>query len=79
MNQPLLNAMNLARDGNWDAAHAIVQNLDSNFAAWIHGYLHRIEGDDANAGYWYDRAGVKFPTDSLNDEWQAIYDSINAQ
>ena len=26
-------------------------------AAWVHAYLHRVEGDLPNAGYWYRTAG----------------------
>jgi hypothetical protein len=43
---------------DWDRAHRIAQADDSPLAARIHGYLHRVEGDLANASYWYDRAGV---------------------
>ena len=25
-------------------------------AAWVHAYLHRVEGDDGNARYWYTQA-----------------------
>ncbi len=79
MNQPLLEAMNLAKAGQWDAAHQIVQDLDSAVAARIHAYLHRVEGDDSNARYWYQRAGVQFPTVSVDDEWQQIFDDLNFQ
>ena len=76
MNQSLVDAMNLIRDGQWDAAHEIVQDLSSPEAARIHGYLHRIEGDDGNASYWYNRAGVQFPTVSVDDEWQQIIEDL---
>ena len=26
-------------------------------ASWIHAVVHRMEGDLANAGYWYRRVG----------------------
>lgn len=73
MNQQLIEALNLAREGDWDGSHNIVQDLNSPHAAWIHAYLHRVEGDDGNAGYWYRRAGVEFPRESLAEEWQSIY------
>ncbi|MFP6702901.1 MAG: hypothetical protein VB861_14230, partial [Planctomycetaceae bacterium] len=41
-----------ARDG-WEAGHVIVQKLDTPTAAWVHAHLHRIEGDNSNAAYWY--------------------------
>ena len=41
-------------------------------AAWVHAYLHRKEGDRANAGYWYRAAGRTMPEGSLDAEWEAI-------
>lgn len=73
MSQSLIEAMNLIRDGEWDAAHQIVQDLTSPQAARIHAHLHRIEGDDGNAGYWYRQAGVEFPAVSIDEEWQQIF------
>jgi hypothetical protein len=40
--------------------------------AWVHAYLHRKEGDESNAGYWYRRAGRPQARGSLEDEWTAI-------
>jgi hypothetical protein len=58
--------------GNWARAHAVVQDLSSREAALVHAYLHRKEGDLANARYWYHRASAGVATGSLDDEWQAI-------
>ena len=44
------------RAGDWDAAHELAQAQDDAEGAWIHAWLHRIEGDLGNAGYWYRRA-----------------------
>ena len=58
MNKDLLQAIDLALAGQWDAAHGIVQQHESDTtAAWIHAVLHKIEGDDSNSRYWYRRAG----------------------
>lgn len=58
MNSELLRAIALALDGQWDAAHGIVQQYDSDrMASWIHAVLHKIEGDRSNSLYWYRRAG----------------------
>jgi hypothetical protein len=47
-----------AKAGEWDAAHELVQQYESDAtASWIHAVLHKIEGDPANARYWYRRAG----------------------
>jgi hypothetical protein len=43
--------------GDWQAAHEIVQVHDDRDSAWVHAWLHRVEGDLANADYWYHRAG----------------------
>ena len=58
MTDDLLRAIELALGGQWDAAHRIVQQYDSDpTAAWIHAVLHKIEGDLDNSRYWYRRAG----------------------
>ena len=58
MNEELLKAIDLALADQWEAAHGIVQQYESdNNAAWIHAVLHKIEGDSGNSHYWYRRAG----------------------
>jgi hypothetical protein len=53
----LLQAIELALAGKWDAAHELVQQYeDDATAAWIHAVLHKLEGDLGNARYWYRRA-----------------------
>ena len=61
-----------AAKGSWDQAHKIVQDESSADAAWVHAYLHRVEGDLGNAGYWYRQAGRPVATDSLESEWERI-------
>lgn len=58
--------------GQWEEAHRIVQDIDHPDAAWIHAYLHRKEGDESNAKYWYHLAGKKFTTKSFPEEWEDI-------
>ena len=53
----LLEAVEKALGGDWQAAHVIVQDEDDLRAAWIHAVVHRMEGDLANARYWYGRCG----------------------
>lgn len=73
---PEVNNMLLAlwheRNGDWTKSHEIVQDIDSRDAAWIHAYLHRREGDESNAGYWYRRASKPFPGVSMDQEWEAL-------
>ncbi|MBH5371646.1 hypothetical protein HZZ16_26770 [Bradyrhizobium sp. CNPSo 4016] len=61
-----------AAKGDWDRAHTIVQDESSREAAWVHAYLHRVEGDLGNAGYWYRQAGQPAAKDSLEAEWERI-------
>lgn len=67
---PLLGVWHALR-GNWDAAHDAVQD-DSRESAWVHAVLHREEGDHANAGYWYRRAGRKAGSGALRDEYLQV-------
>ena len=67
-----LAALWWARRGNWDAAHAIVQDEAGADAAWVHAYLHRREGDAGNAAYWYRRASRPMAEGALQAEWDAI-------
>lgn len=69
---PALRALWLDRRGDWEAAHAVVQESEQPAAAWVHAYLHRKEGDDGNAGYWYVRAGKKPCQEALVTEWGRI-------
>jgi hypothetical protein len=61
-----------AAKGNWDQAHKIVQDESSADSAWVHAYLHRVEGDLGNAGYWYRQAGRPVAADSLESEWERM-------
>ncbi len=59
--------------GDWDRAHGCVQQHEGDPACdLVHAYLHRQEGDLANAGYWYRRAGRAVPATPLQDEWIAL-------
>jgi hypothetical protein len=71
LNAPLAGLWWAAK-GDWDRAHEVVQDEDTREAAWVHAYLHRVEGDLGNAGYWYRQAAKPAATDSLQAEWQRI-------
>ncbi|MCC7282103.1 MAG: hypothetical protein IT556_06945 [Acetobacteraceae bacterium] len=69
---PLVALWHDAR-GDWQAAHQAVQAHEGEPQSdWVHAYLHRKEGDNANAGYWYRRAGRAPGSGPLAAEWQAI-------
>ena len=61
---------------NWDMAHNIVQDINSETASWIHAYLHRVEGDIVNANYWYNLAKKKSSSKSLESELNDIIKSV---
>ena len=71
-----LQALWWAKKGEWDKAHRIVMDEHSDEAAWVHAYLHRVEGDLGNAGYWYRQAHKKAATGSVDAEWQAIVEAM---
>ncbi len=58
--------------GDWETAHQCAQADESAECAWVHAYLHRKEGDDGNAGYWYRRAGRTPAAGPAEAEWSAI-------
>lgn len=66
-------ALELARDGKWDEAHAMVQSHDDKLSCLIHAMVHRREGDDANARHWYGRANEDVPDNSVQQEWDRLY------
>ncbi|MGB5172760.1 MAG: hypothetical protein WBN11_11625 [Eudoraea sp.] len=56
--------------GDWNRAHNIAQDLDTPLGSWIHAYLHRLEGDRFNSGYWYRLAKKPYPEESLEKEFE---------
>ena len=62
--------------GDWEKAHHLAQQQDDAVGYWIHAYLHRVEGDFGNAGYWYSRAGRSPSQDPLKQEWAEIASAI---
>jgi hypothetical protein len=58
--------------GDWDRAHELAQQAGGAEGDWVHAYLHRKEGDDGNARYWYFRAGQVKPNGPFQDEWAEI-------
>ena len=77
--EELRKAVALALAGDWQAAHLIAQKYeDDDVASWIHAVVHRMEGDLANAGYWYRRVGRPMREDlSTADELLEIQGALN--
>lgn len=62
----LRRALNHLENGEWQAAHEIVQqNQQSPLFCWARGIVHLMEGDLSNARYWYARAGRPFPDEPV--------------
>ena len=71
---PALAALWHEAHGDWARAHACAQADEGAAGSWVHAYLHRREGDTANARYWYARAGQPPPPANvtLDAEREAI-------
>lgn len=69
---PNLKALWFDRKGDWHQAHDIADGNPYPEADWVHAYLHRKEGDNWNANYWYRRAGKTMPKLSLEQEWRDL-------
>ena len=70
--QPPLKALWHDAKAEWDEAHNIVQQEADTASAWVHGYLHRKQGDNGNAHYWYRRAQRPPASGALAQEWEHI-------
>ncbi len=75
----LVKAIELALNGEWDAPHKIVQDFSDHYANWIHAVLHKIEGDEWNSKYWYQRTNGKSYEDyaDAQEELLVIQHSLN--
>ena len=62
--------------GDWTRAHESAQQDEGPNGAWVHAYLHRKEGDDSNAEYWYRRASKTPSRNSFDCEWAEIAASL---
>ncbi|WP_266364012.1 hypothetical protein [Tellurirhabdus rosea] len=70
---PVLEALWYDARGDWEHAHNIAQSREGTPAYdRLHAYLHRKEGDQWNAGYWYRRAKSPVFTGTLEEEWEEL-------
>lgn len=63
----LQDAISHLDQGDWEAAHKIVQSDESLAGCWVHGIVHVMEGDLDNARYWYRRAQRAFSEDTAGE------------
>lgn len=71
-----LQALWFEAKGDWGKAHELAQKDGGRAGDWVHAYLHRKEGDAANARYWYGRAGKSVFAGSLEEEWAGICEEL---
>lgn len=64
----LIAALLWLRIGMIDRAHEIVQAGTTPISSYLHGVVHRIEGDFMNANYWFRRTKDSHVEQSLS-EW----------
>jgi hypothetical protein len=64
--------------GDWTRAHESAQQDEGVEGSWVHAYLHRKEGDQGNAAYWYSRAGKPVCREPLDAEWLSIVEGLLA-
>ncbi len=59
--QDLIEGIDHAIAGRWNDAHKVAQADEADRDhCWLHACLHKIEGDEANARYWYRRSGHSY-------------------
>lgn len=72
----LLTSLAFDRAGDWNTAHTIAQDVPDTLGSAVHAYLHRKEGVQWNAEYWYSRAGRESFTGTLDEEWESLASEI---
>jgi len=62
------------RKRNWQKAHDLIDGEPGPDCAWVHALLHRMEGDEGNAAYWYARSGRQRGTSTIGQEIDDMLD-----
>jgi hypothetical protein len=62
--------------GDWSRAHELVDELETPDGMAVHAYLHRKEGEQWNADYWYRLAGRAYHRTDLKEEWIALVEGL---
>lgn len=71
-----VKVLDLARDGNWNKAHKLIQPYSDEMSCLIHAYLHRVEGHTSNAEYckqWFRHVYADMPDNNLEEELNRLY------
>ncbi|QJC51319.1 hypothetical protein HGI30_07015 [Paenibacillus albicereus] len=62
------------RNGSLNRSHEISQELDCPEGSYLHGLMHRMEGDFSNAKYWFRLAGPHPRADAWREQTEALLD-----
>ena len=60
-------------------AHERAQERDDTAGMRVHAYLHRKEGDQSNAEYWYRRCDTAPSILTLDEEWEELVSALLGQ
>jgi hypothetical protein len=71
-----LEALWWDKKGEWSRAHELVDELETTEGMAVHAYLHRKEGEQRNADYWYRLAGRTYFRVQLSEEWNALVQGL---
>ena len=75
INEIIYNALLEAKKGNWEKAHNVAQSREGHTDYdRLHALVHRIEGDEWNAKYWYNRCKIEMPKVSIKEEIEMLLD-----
>ena len=64
---PVLQSLVWLYVDDLERSHTISQSVESSIGSYVHGIMHRREGDFSNAKYWFRRAG------SLSGDLDALH------
>ena len=73
---PALIALWWDGQGDWSRAHDLINDIETPDTTAVHAYLHRKEGEQWNADYWYRRAGTQDHRPTLEAEWKALVEAL---
>lgn len=76
---PALQALWWDGKGDWNKAHERAQEHENRAGMHVHAYLHRKEGDQSNAEYWYRRCDIVPSTLTVDEEWEELARSLLKQ
>lgn len=73
INNIIHKALTLAKNGDWEGSHNIAQSNEGHpDYDRLHAFLHRVEGDEWNAKYWYKRCNMAMPNFSTEQELEEL-------